>query len=86
MPEATNGYTTIEISEAQSMVYDALQTASYRIGSNNYKHRGKKRYQATVEHAEIVEAMSKVLNGEITPEEAMSLLHQHDTLKQRLGE
>jgi hypothetical protein len=40
-------------------------------------------YTPTGEHCAVVEAMPKVLSGEITPEEAMGLLWQYDVMKQR---
>jgi hypothetical protein len=42
-------------------------------------------YIPTGEHVTVVEAMSKVLAGEMTPEEAMGLLHQYDVMRQRMG-
>lgn len=42
-------------------------------------------YIPTGEHCAVVEAMSKVLSGEMSPEEAMALLHQYDVMKQRIG-
>jgi hypothetical protein len=42
-------------------------------------------YIPTGEHVTVVEAMPKVLAGEMTPEEAMALLHQYDVMKQRTG-
>lgn len=83
-------------SDAQLRAYRALQKAGERIGLNNYRSgRYKIRYRhgvpiggytITPEHQEIVDAMPKVLSGEITPEEAMALLWQYDTMRQRLGE
>lgn len=42
-------------------------------------------YTPTGEHVAVIEAMSKVLSGEMTPEEAMALLYQYDVMKQRIG-
>jgi hypothetical protein len=69
-------------------VYRALQTASERIGANNYAAgvavKGKRyRYSPTLEHRELVDAMPKVLDGRLSPDAAMSLLHQYDTMRQR---
>ena len=80
----------------EQQAYKALQTAAERIGRNNYKsqlaeHLKKRkskntfRFTVTEEHRQIVEAMPKVLKKEITPEEAMGLLHDYDVMKQRLG-
>ena len=74
--------------------YGALKIASERIGDNNYNHQmalWKKthksiknfKFTVTPEHKEIVNAMGNVLNGSITPEDAMALLWQYDTMKQR---
>jgi hypothetical protein len=43
-------------------------------------------YIPTGEHCAVIEAMGKVLSGEMDPEEAMNLLQQYDVQKQRLGE
>jgi len=87
MPHATNGHTTIEITELQSQVYDALNKAALRISANNYAQakRTHKKYTVTAEHALLVETMPKVLSGETSPEDAMALLHNYDVLQQRLG-
>lgn len=44
---------------------------------------GRSIYTPTGEHCAVVEAMPKVLSGELTPEEAMGLLWQYDVMKQR---
>lgn len=85
-----------EYTEHQLRAYKALQTAGNRIGNNNYlaqkaewlkKHKSMKnfRFAVTEEHKEVVNAMPKVLSGEITPEQAMGLLWDYDVMKQRLG-
>ncbi len=92
MLEATNGYTTIEVSEPQMQAYNALKNAAERIGHNNFLSFGPTKYNrkgdriggyyVTPEHAAIVEAMPKVLSGEVTPEAAITMLHEPDIMKQ----
>jgi hypothetical protein len=91
----TNGTKIIEISEAQNRTYDALYKAAERIGSNNYKAglygNGKFKpgkpisYRITQAHQDIIDAMPKVLSGEMSCEEAMALINSYDANKQRLG-
>jgi NADPH-dependent ferric siderophore reductase len=80
----------------EEQAYRALQTAAERMGMNNYKtqlaaHLKKRRskntfkFFVTAEHELVIESMKKVLKKEITPEQAMSLLWQHDIKMQRLG-
>lgn len=82
--------------DAQLRAYHQLQAAGERMGMNNYRaglaahlKAGRKkstyRYQVTDAHADIVAAMSKVLDGSMTPEEACNLVNSHDVEKQRLG-
>lgn len=75
-------------SESQLRTYRALQTAANRIGSNNYRaglyKPSRKGYSITAEHAAVVDAMPKVLSGELTPDQGMALLHDYDVMKQRL--
>lgn len=53
----------------------------------NHQTRTKRSiYTPTGEHCAVIESMSKVLSGEIDPEEAMALLNQYDVMKQRIGE
>lgn len=86
----------VQVTPAQDQTYKALEKAANRMGNNNYleqkakwlkTHKNMKKFQFTVtaEHEMIVKAMPKVLSGELTPEEAMSLLWDYDVLKQRLG-
>lgn len=74
--------------------YKALQHASLIIGKNNYKIQTTKylkqhktlslfKFTVTPEHAELCKAMNDLYSDKITPEEAMSLLWQYDTMKQR---
>jgi precorrin-3B methylase len=83
-------------SSLQKQAYNALEKAAERIGHNNYcqqfkdhikKGRSKKTFRFTVteEHKKIIDAMPKVLSGEILPEEAMAMLHEYDVKMQRLG-
>lgn len=76
--------------------YRALQIAAERIGRNNFANGTYRvvrsnerivggRYSITAEHKAVIEAMPRVLDGHMTPDEAMALLHQYDVLKQRLG-
>lgn len=82
--------------EARILAYHALQAAATRIGLNNCRaglyrgtyRKGKlvKGYSITGEHQELVDAMPKVLNGELSVEDAMCLLWQYDTFKQRFAD
>lgn len=89
MPEG--GYT-----DAQLAAYRALAKAAERMGYNGYlaasKGRARPRnwrpvgiYAPTEAHREVLEAMPKVLSGEMTPNDAMALLWQGDVMDQRLG-
>jgi len=75
--------------------YRALDTAAHRIGFNNYRAqlaahrkagRGLKTFRFTVTeaHKSVVDAMPALLGGEMSPEEAINLLHGYDVLKQRV--
>lgn len=68
--------------EGQRRAYAALYAAAEVIGRNNYRRMGN-RYRVTVEHRRLVEAMSAVLSGKISVDEAMALLHDHDVMEQR---
>lgn len=74
--------------------YRALQMASDRIGASDYKdqvarHKKAKRsmkiFQFFVSdyHKEVIAAMDKVIWGEITPDEAMCLLHGYEVFNAR---
>lgn len=73
-----------------SQAHRALSMAADRMGKSGYaahkagKH-GKRPFSPSQEHVSIMEAMPKLLAGAITPEEAMAMLHEHDTMKQRLA-
>lgn len=72
--------------------YNALHTAAQRINENVTKALYKKYgdlnrvrmagklplYTPTQSHRDIVDAMPKVLDGRMTPEEAMGLLWEYD--------
>jgi hypothetical protein len=84
------------LGDATHRAYGALRIAAERIGMNNYSAgydahikagRSKRtyRYVPTPAHILVVEAMPKLAGGEITPEEAMALLHTHDVFKERMG-
>lgn len=49
------------------------------------QNAGRGAYTITPEHEKIVKAMPALLAGEITPEEAMAMLHEYDTFKQRIA-
>lgn len=76
---------------AQEQAYNALKIAAEKMGKIAYakdKAAGKTkkrnyRFTPTQEHQDIISAMPKVLSGEITPEEAMAMLHQYDVFNQR---
>lgn len=85
-----------DYTDAQMRAYHQLRTAGELMGLNNYRaglaahvKAGRKkhtyRYQVTEAHAEVVEAMSKVLGGSMTVEEANNLVNSYDVQKQRLG-
>ena len=78
------------ISEA---VYRALSVAAERMGQNNYKAGMKAhikacrkastyRYNPTPEHECVVAAM---VDKDMDDETAMAMLHEYNTLNQRLG-
>lgn len=86
----------IQISSQQDKAYQALKIAAEKMARNNYieqttkwlkthKNLSNFRFIVTPEHEELVQAMPKVLSGDITPEEAMPLLWQYETLRQRTG-
>jgi DNA-binding protein H-NS len=75
-------------------VYNALSVAATRMGQNNYLagkaahiKAGRKastyRYTPTPEHDAVVKAMVDLT---MSDEECMALLHEHNVMKQRLGE
>lgn len=76
----------------QLQAYRALKIAADRMGANNYAaqvkaNKGKppKRFHVTPEHQCVIDAMPKVLSGKISVDEAMAMLHEYETEKQRLG-
>lgn len=68
-----NGYQA-ELERRKMTPYQALRW--------QLKHK-RSIYTPTGEHCAVVEAMSKVLGGEMSVEEAMGLLWQYDVMKQR---
>lgn len=79
----------------KEQAYNALCIASERMGRNNYRaglYRVKRNrrgqvvqgYTITPEHAAVVAAMPRVLSGELSPNDAMAMLHEYETEKQRL--
>ena len=76
--------------------YDALVKAAERIGANNYANgtyrvhkfkngRVKRGYKITQAHQDVIDAMKMLGQGQIASDEAMSLLHRADIMKERLG-
>lgn len=58
-----------------------------RLGGVRYGNKRANRgaYTITAAHEEVVNAMPALLEGKITPEEAMALLHGYDIKNERLG-
>lgn len=82
------------LSGQEKAAYTALVKASERIGMNAYKaglykvkrnRKGEviKGYSLTPEHQELVTAIDALGRGNISAEEAMSLLHQYEILEAR---
>lgn len=82
--------------DARILAYNALSIAGQRIAENNYRsqmaaHLKKKRkrntfkFVVTDEHQAVVDAMPKVLSGDLSPNDAMAMLLDYDTFKQRMG-
>jgi hypothetical protein len=76
-----------------SQAYNALKIAAERLGANNYRAqlaehtkagrlRSTFRFHVTPEHAAIVAAMG---NKSMDDHTAMAMLHEYDTMKQRLA-
>lgn len=69
-------------------VYNALKIAADRIGANNYRaqraahRRGPFRFHVTPEHAAIVAAMG---DRNMDNDTAMAMLHEYETMQQRLA-
>jgi len=77
---------------AQLNAYRALAHAADQIGRNNYrkgiyggtrKAGSPRTYSLTPEHAEIVDAMPKVMSGEMSVNDAMALVTQYEVMQQR---
>ena len=88
---------TEEYTDKQIQVYEALQAAALRIGENNWRagraawvKAGRKahtyRYQPTEGHRKVIDAMSPMLAGDISPESAMAILHEYDVFNERMGQ
>ena len=82
------------MSESQKdRVWSALQKAAERIALAEYKSgrykvrrvRGKvvQGYSLSSAHQEVLDAMDQLGRDEITPEQAMAVLHGYDVLKAR---
>ncbi len=80
--------------ENVKQVYRALSQAAARIGQNNYRrglyHVKKDRrgrliegYSITPAHERVIKAMSALLDGHITPDEAMAILWEPDVMQER---
>jgi hypothetical protein len=85
-----------EYTDAQLRAYRQLGKAAERMGLNNYNShlnahikagKSKKTFRdfVTDEHREVIAAMSKVLSGEMSIEEANNLINSYEIEKQRLG-
>ena len=97
MATIVKGNERIEVPDTDFRIqaYRALEKAAERIGIGNYKNglyraqwrRGKlvMGYSITDAHQDIIEAMPKVLSGELDPEAAMNLLRRGDVMKERLN-
>lgn len=76
----------IQVDEAVARAHDALMHAANKINANVtaalYKKHGDLRcmsaYYPSQSHRDIVDAMPKVLDGRMSPEEAMALLWEYD--------
>lgn len=71
-----------------AQAHRALEIAADRMGKSSYKAHVLSKFHKTpfnpsAEHRAVIQAMPDLLAGKITPEEAMSLLHEYDVLKQR---
>lgn len=69
--------------------YRALSAAAERIGRNNYVSghgvsgsRRVRRYTPTSAHLRVVESMYAVMDGSITPEQAMGVLWESEVLRE----
>lgn len=81
---------------ARIRAYRALGKAADRIGLSNYrrgmdawrragKHPLRYRPYVSEAHRRVIDAMSDVLGGRISVEEAMAILHEYDVEKERTG-
>ncbi len=80
--------TEISDDSRTARAYRALAIAAESMGRNGYRSyvaskRPKLPFRPSQAHTEIMEAMPLLLAGTITPEEAMSLLHGYDVMKER---
>ncbi len=82
--------------ESRSRAYDALNHAASQVGSSNYRAglyrttyygngRVRTGYTITPEHRELIEAMPKVLSGEMGVDDAMALVTRYDIMVQRFS-
>lgn len=97
MATIVKGNERIEVPDTDLRIqaYRALEKAAERIGYGNYLnglYRSQRRrkgllmggYAITQAHEDVIEAMPKVLSGELDPESAMNLLRRGDVMKERL--
>ena len=76
-------------------VYRALSKAAESIGAREYaagryrpiRRRGKvvQGYSISEAHRRVIDTMNGLGRGEITPEEAMAVLHEYDVHSARFG-
>ena len=85
----------------REQTYHALSVAAERMGKNGYRaavarlkkrggkpvaHRKRSIYNPTPAHRDVVDAMEMLACGDMSPEDAMSLLWRGDVMKERLGD
>lgn len=70
--------------------YRALDHAAMQMGKNGYRAHmaskfAKRPFTPSQAQTELIEAMPLLLAGAITAEQAMSMLHTYDTMKERFA-
>ena len=76
------------LTRQQMKAHRALSAAAERIGANASPgqftaDRGRKHFTPSKAHLDVVTAMTDVLSGKITHEQAMALLWEYDVMKAR---
>ena len=61
---------------------NGLRVAAEAIGINNYRKMGKK-YHVTPTHKHVIDTMGELIEGKITPDMAMAVVHEYDVRKER---